>query len=346
MPRDILKIRACPYCGSMDTWPALLFGGPIPWIDHNDGGYICRNCGKQAVPLDFDSLEDLKTYQREITKEKAAPLNKGFLHIPMVPVDTTSLFSIPGTDLSFLQAAEVVDIKWDGKRLINNDSRSPFLRYRRAVRGEQYNAQELLMLDLSGIREGRPNFDALKELIKRKYDVWLDLGMESLQDLFDSFAMDVSKAIAGTMSAPHLEHFEEPFELSDRVVPCIQLDREVVWRKRNGGPRELEEVVKALQNIGYEEMGVIDLSRLGTRSGVSPDLIERLQAFDGRFYIGGGVVEPDLDKIRNAGLAGAFMDPFTPIISGIIEHEEEVTVATFDSPVEKRNKHPNASPTY
>ena len=30
--------------------PTLLFGGPLPWVDHNDGGYRCRSCSRTACP--------------------------------------------------------------------------------------------------------------------------------------------------------------------------------------------------------------------------------------------------------------------------------------------------------
>ena len=91
-----VTLRACPYCGSMDTHPALLFGGPIPWVDHNDGGYICRSCGRTAVPLDFDNIDELKNYQREISRNKDTSANsETFLSIPILPIDTGALFNIP-----------------------------------------------------------------------------------------------------------------------------------------------------------------------------------------------------------------------------------------------------------
>jgi len=340
-----LSIRACPHCGSMDTWPALLFGGPLPWVDHNDGGYICRTCGRQAVPLDFDSLDNLREYQKSIaSKGEVAGGEKDFLHIPIVPVDTISLFSIPLTDISFLKEAEVVGVQFDGTSIRRVSERAPFLRYRRAVSGVQYNASEVLLMDISGIANGRPNFEALKQLIRRRYDVWLDLGMRSIHDLFDSFTMEVSRAVASTMTAPSLKLFEEAYELSDRCVPCIQVFGDVIWPRPGVGPRKLEEVVHLLEDIGFEDIGVMDLSRLGTRCGVSPDLVARLQSTQSRIIVGGGVVESDLEPIRELGFRGAFMDPFSPVISRIIEYEE--TTPQEDLPtINKRTTRSRAEPT-
>jgi uncharacterized protein related to proFAR isomerase len=317
---DKVTIRACPYCGSMDTHAALLFGGPLPWIDHNDGGYQCRNCGKTAVPLDFDSMDELKAFQKSLTASKSEA-EREFIHIPIMPVDTTTLFRIPYIDLPIAQVAEVVEVEWNDGYIIKGQS-AKFSRYWRAVQSPRYSAKEILLLDLSGIQVGRPNFDVLKALIKSKYQVWLDLGVRDVEDVFDSFAMDVSRTIIGTMTAPDLGIFEEAFDLSDRLIPCIQMTKEVLWPNRKAGPRDLEGAVAALTDLGFEQIGIIDLTRVGRRNGVDRSLVERVSQLDVDIILGGGVIEEDVTLMRSSGLAGAFMDPFTPVIGDIIQEEE------------------------
>jgi len=315
-----VTLRACPYCGSMDTHPALLFGGPLPWIDHNDGGYQCRNCGRTSVPLDFDSLEELRAFQKSIANKRVENLSD-FVHLPIMPLDTMSLFRVPIIDLPVAQVAEVVEVEWENGYKVKN-RRTKFARYWRAVQSPRYSASEIVLLDLSGVSYGRPNFDVLKMLIKSKYQVWLDLGVRDVEDIFDSFAMDVSRAILSTLTAPGLDVFEEAFELSDKVIPCIQLDGEVLWPSRKAGPTKLEDAVAALRDIGYERIGVIDLPRLGRKKGVDPVLVERLASLDANIMVGGGVTETDVQLVRSAGLAGAFMDPFTPIIGDLISEDD------------------------
>ena len=338
-----VTLRACPYCGSMDTHPALLFGGPIPWVDHNDGGYYCKSCGRTAVPLDFDSADDLGTFQRSIAgagKEGA----DGFIHIPMMPIDTTALFRIPVIDLPVAQVAEVVEVDWDGRYNIRGQT-ARFSRYWRAVQSPRYSAKEIVLLDLSGIQEGRPNFDVLKTLIKSKYQVWLDLGVRDVEDVFDAFAMDVSRTIIGTMTAPNLGVFEEAFELSDRVVPCVQTASEVVWPSRRAGPLVLEDAVAALVDIGFEQVGVIDLTRIGRRTGADRALVERLSQLDAEIILGGGVIEEDVPLMRSSGLAGAFMDPFTPVIGDIIREEERELVTEDVAPTTRSEARGSPAPT-
>lgn len=313
-------MRACPYCGSMDTHPALLFGGPLPWVDHNDGGYYCRRCGKTAVPLDFDSLEELAAFQHNI-KATGSGDSDDFVHVPIMPVDTSALFNVPLIQLPIAQVAQVVDVEWDGDYRIKGRS-TRFSRYWSAVQGHRYSAKEVMVLDLCGVRDGRPNFDVLKKLIKSKYQVWLDLGVRDLDDVFDAFTMDVTRTVIGSMTAPDLKVFEEAFELSDRVVPCLHLSRKVLWSRQNVGPTDLERAIKVMHDIGFEMIGVIDLPRIGRGQGVDRALVERLAGTEGGIIVGGGVIEKDLDLIRASGLKGAFMDPFTPVIMDLIQEEE------------------------
>ncbi len=315
-----VTLRACPYCGSMDTHPALLFGGPLPWVDHNDGGYQCRSCGKTAVPLDFDSLEDLSAFQKSI-RAVAGGKTDDFIHIPIMPVDTASLFNVPVLKYSVGQVANVVEVDWDGGYRVRGKS-ARFSRYWSAVQSPRYSAKEVMLLDLAGVRDGHPNFDVLKKLIRTKYQVWLDLGVRDLDDVFDAFTMDVARTVIGSLTAPDLDVFKEAFDISDRVVPCLHWSREVLWSHRDVGPRDLGRAIAAMKDIGFDTIGVIDMTRLGRGQGVDRALVERLSGMGDGMIVGGGVIEKDLDLIRASGLKGAFMDPFTPVIGDLILEEE------------------------
>ncbi|MDW5564344.1 MAG: HisA/HisF-related TIM barrel protein [Methanomassiliicoccus sp.] len=338
-----VSLRACPYCGSLDTHPALLFGGPIPWIDHNDGGYQCRHCGRTAVPLDFDSVEDLKTFQKSIVS-KATDENDHFLHVPIMPIDTFSLFRIPYIDLPIAQVANVVEVEWENGYTIKG-RKERFSRYWSAVHSPRYSAKEISLLDLSGIKDGRPNFDVLKTLIKSKYRVWLDLGVRDIEDVFDAFAMDVSRTIIGTMTAPSVELFAEAFDLSDRVVPCLYYDGKVLWPSRSSGPSDLLQAIATLKDIGFEEIGVLDLRRIGRGKGIDQSLLGVLSEQEVGIIMGGGVTELEATALRTAGLVGAFMDPFTPVIGDLIVEEERELPSEGPSPVTRAASSGHGAPS-
>jgi uncharacterized protein related to proFAR isomerase len=212
-----------------------------------------------------------------------------------------------------------VDLRWDGSNMDRNDYHVSFDRYWRAISGQRYNASDILLMDLSGIRNGQPNFRVLRELVKHKYDVWLDLGIRSEADLYDAFAIEVSRALVDSSLCGSLKLFEELFALSDRCVPCIQVaNSEVIWKRSNAGPESVKGSIKAMKDIGYEEVAVIDVRRLGSKQGVNEAMLGELEGAEIRVIIGGGVVESDQDHIKAKGLQGAFIDPFTPIITDIV----------------------------
>jgi len=300
-------------------------------LDHQDESYRCLDCGKTNVPLDFHStyeVEDFKVSMEEPVE--SAP--REFLRVPIVPLNTAPLFTMGPFELPIGKVARVVNIHWNGNGLEPLDFSVPFSDYWDAISGKRYNAHEMFLMDLSGIDDGKPNFGALKKLIKHRYEMWLDLGIRDVQDLFDSFAMDISWAVAGSLSCPSLEIFEEMYDLSDRCVPCAYVDREVRWERGREGPSEIGRLIRELDKIGYERVAVIDLARLGSREGFSTDMGATLEGTDIELVIGGGVRESDFDTMSEMGFIGALVDPFTPIIKSIVEGAGEAEPAETRMP--------------
>ena len=340
------RIRACPHCGSNRIVPTMLFGGPMAQLDHYDGKYHCLDCGKEAVPLDFRTDADSEEFRASKDTVPEPSTTESFLRVPIVPLNTAPLFTMGPLEIPVGKVARVVNINWTGSEFETRDFSVPFLDYWNAVSGKRYNAHELFLMDLSGICRGRPNFTALKKLIKHRYETWLDLGITDLQDLFDSFALDISWAVAGTLSCPSIKLLEEIYELSDSCVPCVYLDSEVRWGKEGAGPSELSRLLRDLASIGFERIAVIDLNRLGKREGHSEGLALRLEGSDSEILMGGGVRESDFEALKEIGFRGALVDPFTPVIESIIEvdGEEEPTDHTMSTTTRTRSESPNALP--
>ncbi len=323
------RISACPHCGSRDIEPKVIFGGPMAGVDNKDEGYICHSCGKTAVPLDFVSQSELRAF-KEDNMEQDQP-SKSFMHVPIMPVDTRSIFSLAGIDIPLGSVAEVVSVKWNGERLVRTEYSVKFSKYWKAVSGQRYNASEVMMMDLAGIMEAHPNFEVLRQLLKRKNNVWLEIGMRNEDDLFDAFAMGVSHAVAGSLCCRSMDMFKVIFELSDKCIPCLYLDQQVVWERPGAGPADLEEAIEALKAIGFDEIAIIDLPRLGTRSGYSMEMVARALGHGVAIHVGGGITEKDFESLEKIGVAGALVDPFTPIIEDIVELPEGSPAATVTS---------------
>jgi hypothetical protein len=97
-----------------------------------------------------------------------------------------------------------------------------------------------------------------------------------------------------------------------------------------------------MTDIGYDLIGVIDLPRLGERNGISDAFLSRVEGLDADLILGGGVIEKDLGMLEGKGIKGAFIDPFSPVISSILR--EEGDPVTADEPVPmtlmERSPHP------
>jgi len=331
-------IYACPKCGGRDLEPLQLLRGPMATVDDWDGSYKCWECGTKAVPLFFESAEEWVLFRQEKRKNLPQVEDPGFAHVPIVPVDTRPLMSQTGFDIPIFKVVEVVTVEWDGRRFQRTEYSAPFERYWRAISGTRYNCKQIMLMDLAGIANGKPNFKAMRDLVKNRYEVWLDLGIASEQDLFDAFSLEAYKALADTSTAGSPKLFQEIFELSDRCVPCIHLADEVVWGNPQPRLSGLEATVRFLTDIGFKEIAVLDLKRLGKRKGVSIELLERLATMEAKFLVGGGVLESDLHHMEAAGLAAAFVEPFTPIISDIIDSgDDKLPVdAPKSSPVSRK----------
>ncbi|MGD0818762.1 MAG: HisA/HisF-related TIM barrel protein [Methanomassiliicoccales archaeon] len=323
------RISACPYCGSRDIEPEVIFGGPMAGVDNQDGGYICHQCGRKAVPLDFVNQTELRAFKEDNMEHDQA--SKSFMHIPIMPVDTRSILTLAGIEIPLGSVAEVVTVRWNGERLVRTEYSAKFSKYWKAVSGQRYNASEVMLMDLAGIMEARPNFDVLRQLLKRKYNVWLEIGMRNEDDLFDAFAMGVSYAVAGSLCCRNIDMFTELFELSDKCIPCLYLDDGVVWERPGSGPKDMDEAIEALKVIGFHEIAIIDLPRLGTRSGYSKELVAKALGHGIALHIGGGITENDFESLEKMGVAGALVDPFTPIITDIIESPEGSAATTIKS---------------
>ena len=308
------RIRACPYCGSTDVFPSIIFGGPLAGINSKDDIHHCRSCGKDSVPLDFATFDELFEFQRSM-RSAEEEVTEGFLHIPIMPVDTEPLFTIGSAELRVDSMAEITQVEWDGEGLVSADPRSRFLDYYGAVRSPRYNASEVLLMDLAAIRSGRPNFKVLQELTRRRRGIWLDMGMGDIQDLFDAFTLGVDTVMADSMTLPSIGLLEEAFELSDSVVPMLMVaEGEVLWGC--DVPRDVLASLDLVFDIGFDRVAVVSVGRIGTDLGPDMAMVEGREA---GCIIGGGVRESDLDAIREAGFAGALVDPFTEVMGSILD---------------------------
>jgi len=152
----------------------------------------------------------------------------------------------------------------------------------------------------------------------------------------------VERVVAGSKTLASLEAYMDLYAMSTEVLPCLDWDGKVVWLDSRETRVELREVARSLRSIGFGSMCVMDVRRLGTEAGPDPALLAALQGIDIEVFLGGGLRETDVAGLGERGLAGGFVDPYTPIIRDLLQRrEKEVPASAAAPPPEPR---PSASP--
>ncbi len=345
--REPHNVAACARCGSGRVHPKLLVMGPIAGIDSDSRSYICEVCHYEGLPVIFDTEPQRAEFERE-AKGKATPAPapaEEALSVPILPVDTGPLIDVRPFDLIPMKVASVVGVRWDGRTIVPSGYRVSFKEYWDAIGGPRYNASRVFMYDLAGINRANPNFDVMRNLVKR-CDVWLDLGARETDELMDGYMLDVERVVAGSKNLPNLDAFRGAYGLSGEILPCIDWDGRVVWSDSRETRTDLREVLRFLKEVGFREACVMSLRRLGTELGPDPELLSMLADAEVKVYLGGGIRETDVAALREQGFRGGLVDPFTPVIRSILEppKDEGPAPASTPAPVDRATPSPRAVP--
>ncbi len=333
------EIAACSRCGSTRIYPKIWFQGFLPTVNDERQTYVCRDCGAEGMLLLFSTEEERVAWVKEARAgDGPAAQSKPVAEaIPIVPLDAVPLLEVRGVDAIPIYRAKVVDVRWTDRRLRRGGYRIDVDAYWAAIGGPRYNAGRVFILDLAGVNNGNPNFDAVRTIAKRA-SVLLDLGVRDSDDVMDGFMVDAESVVVGTKTLESLERFREIRELSEGVIPCLDFSNGVVWSELSREDRDVRVVAAALHRMGFTSLAVMDLARLGTSSGPDPRLVSQLEGLDFDLLLGGGIREEDAPGLREKGIDRALVDPFTPVIRALLPTKEEsVPTDALSTPRPKRD---------
>jgi uncharacterized protein related to proFAR isomerase len=318
MEEHEIGFKVCPHCYSTDLQEKTLVGGPMAHLDYDDRSYKCFNCGRTSVPMEFGTVQD---YQ-DFVVEKTIPLVEvvgEFLSVPLLPLETGGraferLYAEANRPMT-----SVVQVVWDGEGLMPTGLASPLTSYWQTITKKVYMSKEAAFLDLGGINEGSADVEGMRRAMKRKNDIWLDIGLRGEQDVFDAFLMGADRMLVTSIGTASMETFRKAIDLSDRVVPCLCCDPKVRWRRQRGAEEDPERVVAALESMGYRTIGFLDLNRLGRGQGLERYWAGNVSRLIERPIIGGGVTLADRETLMELGAGGALLDPFGPEVMAHLE---------------------------
>ncbi|MEM2098583.1 MAG: HisA/HisF-related TIM barrel protein [Candidatus Bathyarchaeia archaeon] len=171
---------------------------------------------------------------------------------------------------------------------------------------------ELYVADLDAICGGQPDYALLKRLIKTKFALMVDAGVDNIKRARLLLKYGVSKVIIGTETLSSYSFIREAIACfgKERVVVSLDLkgDEVLLGFEPDTSTFPLE-VLKKLLNQGVEQIILLDLARVGSQEGLNTVLLnEALKNQNVKVFVGGGVRGiADLVDMRTLGVSGVLM---------------------------------------
>ena len=162
--------------------------------------------------------------------------------------------------------------------------------------------------DLDAIMERGDNSIVIQAALTLNFKVLADVGRRGLR------LLDTDR-IAYVIGTEYMEYPNEIDLLNGRVVSLDMYGDEVLFSNTR---RRVDEVIDDFKRVEFKKLLVIDLSRVGTGSGVNKAVISELvKYFPGKLIVGGGVRgEGDVMYLRDVGVVGVLVA--TAIHKGVI----------------------------
>ena len=162
--------------------------------------------------------------------------------------------------------------------------------------------------DLDAIMERGDNSIVIQAALTLNFKVLADVGRRGLR------LLDTDK-IAYVIGTEYTKYPDEIGLLTGRVISLDMYGDEVVFSNIR---KKLSELFDILKTIEFKKILVIDLSRVGTETGINRVVISELaKIFPGKLIVGGGVRdENDIVYLKNLGVVGVLVA--TAIHKGVI----------------------------
>ena len=164
----------------------------------------------------------------------------------------------------------------------------------------------IMVVDINGIESNRPQVGLVQEL-GALGEVWVDAGLRHAESAIDILVAGASGVVLCTKNIAGVDQLAAAVEMSDSVFLGIDYDGAVVGEDeqfRHMSPRSLRDVAS---NLKFPKLFFTDLGRSSRKKPLEADIIRELAAGPMPVYVGGGVMEADLEEIGKLGAAGALL---------------------------------------
>lgn len=164
----------------------------------------------------------------------------------------------------------------------------------------------LMVVDINGLETNRPQVEMIQELGELG-EIWVDAGLRYAESAIDILVAGASGVVLCTKTIAGVDQLAAAVEMSDSVFLGIDWDGAVVGEDeqfRHMSPRSLRDIAS---NLKFPKLFFTDLGRGAKGKPLEADIIRELAAGPIPVYVGGGVVESDLEPLGKLGAAGALL---------------------------------------
>lgn len=166
-------------------------------------------------------------------------------------------------------------------------------------------ANSIYIADLDSIDSKGNNLDLVKQ-VNMILPVILDWGVDS----FDKFKLGLefaSKIIVATESLNNLEELHRIYDSfpSDRIVLSVDIKNNELYSKNMD--ITLERFKKELYHIDIGDIILLDISKVGTGTGINKNIIKQFNDFKNNIIIAGGLSQSDISQLPSLGIKKALV---------------------------------------
>jgi phosphoribosylformimino-5-aminoimidazole carboxamide ribotide isomerase len=178
---------------------------------------------------------------------------------------------------------------------------------------EYFPIQELYIADLDAIMRHTSTFSYLKEIkLETQLKIMLDAGIDEVDSAQKLLKLGVDKVIIGTETLKSFKNLQNLTKILDpkNLIVSVDLKKgKLQTEAKELQNRSPQNVISELYDLGIQEIIVLELTKVGSESGVMTDLlIDILKHTSISVITGGGARNStDLQKLKNNGISGVLI---------------------------------------
>ncbi len=161
-------------------------------------------------------------------------------------------------------------------------------------------AIRMYIADLDSIENGKSNFDIIQK-VNKTISVMLDSGAGNLSDVKKALKV-ADKVIIATETLKDMNDLFIIFHNFDknRLIISIDIKEGKIFSKYLN--IMLEDFIDKIKELKPPEVILLDISKVGTESGVNEELIKKFLKLQSSLIIGGGITPNDIEKLEKLGI--------------------------------------------